>query len=94
MALNSASFLFLFLLVQPGFQDFHCPVAVLELGPLVLTLNDDAARQMGDPDRRLDFVHILAARAARPKRIDPQILLLDRHINVIVKLGIDKHGGK
>src|SRR5579863_1944696 len=46
-------------LKQLGLQDRHRGGAVLNLGPLVLAGDDDAGRQVGDPDRGVGGVNAL-----------------------------------
>src|SRR5918999_572837 len=53
-------------LEEAGPQDPHRDLAVLVLAALVLTLHDDARRQVRDPDRRVGLVDMLAARPRCP----------------------------
>ena len=61
----------------------HCPSLVLELGALVLTLDDDAGRDMGDTDRRIGGVDVLAAGTLRTVGVDPEIVVLDLDVALI-----------
>ena len=47
-------------------------------------------RQMCNADRRFYLIHILAAGAARPERVDLQLLVLDDQFNVFVQFRIDE----
>src|SRR5438093_222991 len=55
-------------------QDLHRGLLVLELRALVLTRDDDAGWQMGDPDGRLGLVDVLPARSGRAICVDPEVL--------------------
>src|ERR1051325_1970259 len=52
-------------LVETPLQDLHRHRLVLVLGALVLAGDDDAAREVCQPDRGVGLVHVLAAGAAR-----------------------------
>src|SRR5258705_2889653 len=75
-------------------QDLHRLRAVLVLRPLVLARDDDAGRQVRDADRGVGDVDVLAAGAARPVRVDAQILLVDLDVDVLLQLGPDEYRGK
>src|SRR3954452_15728849 len=62
------------LVVELGPQHPHRLSAILVLRPLLLHVNDDAARKMGDADRRLRLVDMLAAGAARAHRVDLEVV--------------------
>ena len=51
--------------------------AVLQLGALVLTRDDDAGRQVGDPHRGVGGVDALPARSARAVDVDPEVRLVE-----------------
>ena len=74
---RSAAWRSLLLLEQAGAQDGERLGAVLVLALLVLDGDDQAGRQVGDPHRRVGGVDALAAGAARPIHVDPQVLLVD-----------------
>jgi len=59
------------------------------LRPLVLAGDDDSGRDVGDANRGIGDVDVLAARAARPIGVDPQVLLLDIDLDIVGKLGLD-----
>src|SRR6059058_5954739 len=63
--------------MQPSPQDLECLYLVLELGLLVLALNHEIGREVGDPHRAVRGVDALATRARGAEHIDPQVLLLD-----------------
>jgi hypothetical protein len=48
--------------------------AVLVLRALVLALDHDAGRQVGDADRRIGLVDVLAAGAGGAEGVDAQVL--------------------
>src|SRR5690606_9636426 len=74
-------------LVELGLEGVHRRRAVLVLAPLLLAGDHDARRDVGDPDRRLGLVDVLAAGAARPERVDAQVLVLDLDLDVVVEFG-------
>src|SRR5690348_2184611 len=49
---------------------------------------------MGDTHRAVGGVHVLPARSGRAIRVDPEVLILDLDIDVIVDLRIDPHAGE
>ena len=51
----------------------------------------NAARQMGDADRRLRFVDMLAAGAAGAHGLDPQVLVLELDVDI---LHLGQHGDR
>ena len=79
-------------LVDPGFQDLHRARSVLELRPFVLTLHDDAARNVRDTHGSFHLVDVLASGTAGPERVDPELLVLDGHLAVVFQLRVDEHG--
>ena len=62
---------------QPGAQDAHRLLLVLELALLVLAADHDAGRHVGDPDGRVGGVDALAAGAAAAEDVDAQVVLVD-----------------
>src|SRR5688500_2378843 len=62
--------------VKPGPKDGERLCLALVLALLVLDLDDEAGRQMGDPDGRVGRVHRLPARPGRALDVDPQVLVL------------------
>ena len=62
------------------------------LGALVLTLDDDAGRNVRDADRRLGLVHVLAACAARTEHVHAQVGGIQLDLDVVLDLGRDEHG--
>src|SRR5437870_6469606 len=64
---------------------------VLELALLVLALHDEAAREMRDPDGAVGGVDALAARPLRAEHVDPQVLVVDLHVDLF-GLGEDRDG--
>ena len=65
---------------------------VLVLALLVLDLDHEAGRQVGDPDRGVGRVDRLAARARRALDLDPQVALLVDLDLVLLDLGQDDDG--
>ena len=64
-------------------QQRHRLGAVLVLRALRLHRDDDAGRQMGDPDRRFRLVDVLPAGAARAHRIDLEVRLGDFEVDFL-----------
>ena len=77
---------------QPSPQDLECLYLVLELGLLVLALNHEIGREVGDPHRAVRGVDALATRARGAEHIDPQVLLLDLDVDLL-RLGEHRHRG-
>ena len=75
--------------VEPRFQHLHRLGAVLVLRALVLREDDGARRNMRDAHRALGLVDMLAAGAAGPHRLDPEVLVVDGDIHI---LGERQHG--
>ena len=67
---------------------------VLELGLLVLALDHDARRIVGDAHGGVGAVHVLAAGAAGAEHVDAQVLLLDVDLDVRVNVRVHVHRGK
>ncbi len=57
------------------------------LAAFVLTLHDDAGRQMGQTDRTVGFVDVLPARAAGSERILPHVIFVDVDLDAVGHLG-------
>src|SRR6476660_6394050 len=90
-------------LLLPAFQFYlvdtraqHSPGGgpVLVLRPFILTLHDDAGRQMGDAHGAVSRVDVLAAGAARAVGVDAHVLLVDVDGDGVVDGGIDRHRRK
>ncbi len=64
------------------------------LGFFLLALHHDAGGQMGDAHGTAGFVDMLAAGAAGPEDVDPQVLFVDLDHDFVVEFGIDEHRGK
>ena len=62
--------------------------------PLVLALGDDAGRQVGQPDRRVGLVDVLAAGALRAERVDPDLVPVELDLDVVVGLRQDLDQGE
>src|SRR2546430_2762048 len=56
---------------------------VLELTLLVLTLDDEIGRQVGDAHGAVGRVDALAARSLRAEDIDPEVLVFDLHVDLL-----------
>ena len=65
--------LFTFLFQQPGHEHAHGSSFVLNLGALILALDNNACGQMRDTHCRIGFVDVLSSGAARAVGIDFQI---------------------
>ena len=72
-------------------QQGERPRAVLVLRALVLALDDDAARQVRDADRRVGLVDVLAARARRTIGVDAQVRGIHRDVVDLVEFGQHRH---
>ena len=57
------------------------------LRTLVLTLDDEPRGQMRNADGRVGDIDVLAAGAARPERVDAEILVLNLEIDVVRQFG-------
>src|SRR6185312_8697575 len=77
--------------VEARLQLLHRRGTVLVLRTLVLAGDDDPRRNVGDPDGAIGGVDVLSAGAGRAIGIDPQVLLLDLNVDVLIDLGIDPH---
>jgi len=70
-------------LCEAGLEDPHRRLLVGGLRPLVLALDDHARREVGDPDRGVGLVDVLAAGALRSVGVDAQVALVDRDVAVL-----------
>ena len=64
------------------------------MGPFVLALHDDPAWEMGDADGSFYLVDVLASRTSCAERVDPQILVFDRDVDILAQLRIHEDGRK
>jgi hypothetical protein len=62
---------------QPGAQDAHRLLLVLQLALLVLAADHDAGRQVRDPDGGVGGVDALPAGPGRAEDVDAQVVLVD-----------------
>ena len=76
-------------LQEPGAQDLHRALAVLDLGALVLTGDDDARREVGDAYRRRRLVDVLTAGAGGAVGVDAQVVVVDGDLVVVLDLRKD-----
>ncbi len=74
----------LFELEQLRAQELHRRRLVLGLRSLVLALDDDPAREVGDPHRRVGLVDVLATRSRGAVGVDPQLGVVDLDRDVLV----------
>src|SRR5690606_17905288 len=78
--------------LQPGLQQCHGAGAVLVLGALVLAFHHDAGGQVGDADRRVGLVDVLAAGAGGAEGVDAQVRLVEADLVHLIGLGHHRHG--
>src|SRR5215207_2661289 len=76
---------------EPGLQDPHGLLLVLELALLVLAGHDQSRWLVRDPDRRVCGVHALAARTAGAVHVDLEVPRVDLDLHIL-GLGKDCHG--
>ena len=76
-------------LQQPGAQDRHRALTVLQLTALVLAARDEAGGNVREAHRRVGRVHRLAAGPARPEHVHLDVLRVDLDIDLV---GFGKHG--
>src|SRR5260370_30914373 len=67
---------------------------VLVLRALALALHDDARRQVGDADRAVGLVDVLAAGTRGAIRVDAQVLVVDLDLDLLVDYRIDPCRGE
>src|SRR5437588_6023986 len=79
---------FLFLLEEPGTQQPHRFLPVLELRALLLARDNQPGGLVGDPHRRVGRVHGLTARAAGVVHVGLQVPRIDLHVEL---LGLRQH---
>ena len=82
----------LFGLVKARLQHAPCRRTVLVLRPIVLALHHNAGGFMGQTDRGVRFIDVLAAGAGRAVGIHTDVVFLDFDINVIINHCIDPSG--
>src|SRR5690606_11173383 len=70
--------------IELGSEDLHRRLAVAMLRPLILTLYNNARRDMGDAHRRVGYVYVLPTGSRRTIGIDPEILLFNLDLLCIV----------
>ena len=74
-------------LQQPRLEHPHRQLLVLVLGALVLALDHDARRQVGQADRGVGLVDVLAAGALGAVGVDAQVVVGDlADLDVVVDL--------
>ena len=81
-------------LEEARLQDLDRHLLVLGLAPLVLALGDDARREVGQPDRRVGLVDVLAAGALGAEGVDPDLVPVQLDLDVVVDLGQDLDEGE
>ena len=67
---------------------------VLVLAALVLTLHDDAGRDVGDAHRRIGGVDVLPASARRAIGVDAQVAFVIVDLDIVIDHRIDPNAGK
>ena len=78
-----------FRLIQAGLQHVHRGGAVLVLRAVILRRHDDARGHVGDADRGVGGVDVLAARTRGAIGIDLEVGFLDLDIDIVVDHRID-----
>src|SRR5438552_2481332 len=80
---------------RAGARRRRVPLAPI-LVPLALVLagDDDARGEMREADRGVGLVHVLPASAARAVRIDPQVLVADVDLDLLLDVGEDEDRGE
>src|SRR5690606_26040834 len=73
---------------------FHRRGAVLVLRAVALAGDDDAGGLVGDADRRLGPVDVLATRARRAVGVDAQVSRIDLDLEVVIDFRRYEHGGE
>jgi hypothetical protein len=76
---------------QPRAEQLHRAGAILVLRALILTLDHDAGRQVGDAHRGVGLVDVLSARARGAISVDAQVCGIDRHFLDLVELRKDRN---
>ena len=77
--------------VKPRLEPFERDVLVLVLRTLFLREDHDARRLMHQPDGRFGSVHVLAARAGRPREGNVDIGRIDIDFDRVIDHRIDGH---
>ena len=77
---------FLFQFVETHLEDLHGALAVLFLTAFILTLHDDAGRQVGDANGGIVLLHVLAACAPGPVGINAQIRFVDLDVDIVLNV--------
>src|SRR5262249_41592541 len=72
-------------------EDPERGLPVRKLRALVLALDDDPGRQVGDPHSGIRLVHVLPAGARRAIRVDADLRVVDLELSGIVDEGADDH---
>jgi hypothetical protein len=82
-------------LEQASLEDLDRGLLVLGLGPLVLALGHDVGGQVGQADRRVRLVNVLAAGALRAVRVDPDLVPVELDDGIVLlHLGQDLDQGE
>jgi len=81
-------------LQQLGLQHSHGEGAILVLGALILTRDDDPGGQMGDAHRRIGLVYVLAPCARRPEGLDLEVFWGDLDVVSLFHFRYHVHGGE
>ena len=77
--------------VETGPQDLHGAVPVAVLGPFVLTGDHDPRRQVRDAHCRVGHVDVLTAFAARPERVDAEVVFVDLDLDPVIQIRKGRH---
>ena len=77
---------------QPRREHRHRLRAVAVLRAVVLALDDEAGGQVRDPHRGIGLVDVLAPRAGRAERVDPDVRRID--VDVGDRIGLRHHGDR
>ena len=80
--------------VQAGAQNLPRLRPVAVLGAIVLALDDDTGRLVGQADGAVGLVDMLAAGAGSPVGIDPDLRLVDLDLDIVVDDRIDPGRGE
>ena len=81
-------------LQEAGLEDLDGVLLVLGLRALVLALDDDAGRAVGQADRAVGLVDVLAAGALGAVGVDPDDVPVELDLDVVVDLGQDLDEGE
>ena len=83
-----------FELIELGLEHLHRRRAILVLAALDLAADDDAGGDVGHADGAVGLVDVLAAGAAGAVGVDPEVLVEDFDLDVVVELGNDFDRGE